>query len=213
MIRRWLTKSANVFLLTVTLGAVSACAYLSGQNQSCPPVSEVTDPSTVALPPAPKPPPKDEIEPGPAASVAPPVESPPAVADVTDGGAQEGGAVQSGLAQKADGGAPKPKPVPAPAIANAGGGEPACGDRANPCPMQKFMRGTMGPAKTPEELTAAFTRASALSPNAGWQWRSIAQKGAELAKGGDAAAAKKQCKACHDQYREPYKQQYRARKI
>ncbi len=198
-------NARNVFLLFVTLTGVSACAYLSGQNQSCPPVSEVSDPSTVALPPAPKPPPKDEIEPGPAASVAP--VDPPVVADMGDGGAQEGGA--TAVAHKGDGGAAKPKPV----VANAGGGDAACGDRANPCPMQKFMRGTMGSAKTPEELTAAFTRASALSPNGGWQWRSIAQKGAELAKGGDAAAAKKQCKACHDQYKEPYKQQYRARKI
>jgi hypothetical protein len=207
-------NARNAFLLTVTLGAVSACAYLSGQNQSCPPVSEISDPSTAALPPAPKPPPKDEVEPGTLASAAPPVEPPvsggPGVADATDAGAQDGAAMQTGLAQKADGGAPKAKP-PTPAVANAA--EAACGDRANPCPMQKFMRGTMGGAKTPEELTAAFTRASSLSPNGGWQWRSIAQKGAELAKGGDAAAAKKQCKACHDLYKEPYKQQYRARKI
>ncbi len=201
-------NARNVFLLTVTLGAVSACAYLSGQNQSCPPMSEVTDPSTMALPPATKPPPKDEVEPQPA-SVAP-VEPPPVVADISDGGAVEGGAAT--VAQRSDGGAPKPRPTPA--VANAGGGDaPACGDRASPCPLQKFMRNTMGIARTPEELTVAFTRASALSPNGGWQWRSIAQKGAELAKGGDAPAAKKQCKACHDQYKESYKQQYRARKI
>jgi len=196
-------KSVNALLLTITLGAVSACAYLSGQNQSCPPVQEISDPSTMALPPANKPAPKDEVEPSPVASTQPVVDTPP-VADVGDAGGGEGGAL---VAQKPDGGPPKKPPV----VANAGGD--TCGDREHPCPMQKLMRGTMGSAKTPEELTAAFNRVAGLSPNGGWQWRAIAQKGAELAKGGDTAAAKKQCKACHDQYREPYKQQYRARKF
>jgi hypothetical protein len=211
---RMIRNARNIFLLTLTLGpvlALSACAYLSGQNQACPPVSEISDPSTVALPAAPKPPPKDEVEPGPVASVAPAptAEQPPPVADANDGGTPEGGAL---VAQKPDGGAPKKPPVVATTTTTTGG-DAACGDREHPCPMQKFMRGTMGPAKTPDELNAAFTRLAGLSPNGGWQWRSIAQKGAELAKGGDAAAAKKQCKACHDQYKESYKQQYRARKF
>jgi hypothetical protein len=200
-------NARNIFLLTVTLGTVSACAYLSGQNQSCPPTTEVSDPSVAALPPAPKPAPKDEVEPQTVASSAATTEPPPAIAADSDAGVADGGSTL--VAQKADAGPPKPKP----AVVAAGGGDATCGTRENPCPMQKFMRGTMGSAKTPEELTAAFTRASALSPSGGWQWRAIAQKGAELAKGGDAAAAKKQCKACHDQYKEPYKQQYRARKI
>jgi len=52
-----------------------------------------------------------------------------------------------------------------------------------------------------------------MSPNGGWTWAAISKKGAELAKGGDVAGAKAQCKACHDAYKEPYKQQYRGRKI
>jgi hypothetical protein len=76
------------------------------------------------------------------------------------------------------------------------------------------MRTTMaGAASDPAALQAAFSKLAGLSPNGGWAWRSIAQKGADAAKAGDVAEAKKQCKACHDQYREQYKQQYRARKI
>lgn len=79
--------------------------------------------------------------------------------------------------------------------------------------MQKLMRGGMASASTPEALESAFNRVAGLSPNGGWQWAAIAKKGAELAKSGDVPGAKKQCKACHDQYKDAYKAQYRARKI
>jgi hypothetical protein len=78
--------------------------------------------------------------------------------------------------------------------------------------MQKLMRG-MGTASTADALEAAFTRVAGMSPDPGWQWGAIAKKGAELAKAGDTSGAKAQCKTCHDQYREPYKAQYRGRKI
>ena len=182
----------RVGLVALALFALSACAYLSGQNQSCPPVTDFVDPSTVALPPAPKPAPKDEVEPQVASAAASTPDPQPAADAMGDAGvaAQDGGTAMA-LAQKPA----APKPKPAVAGSPSGAGDATCGDRANPCPMQKFMRTTMGAASTPEALTAAFTRAASLSPNGGWAWRSIAQKGAELAKGGDAAAAKKQCKA------------------
>jgi hypothetical protein len=99
---------------------------------------------------------------------------------------------------------PKTKPPAAPAA--------ECGSKDAPCPMQKLMRG-MASASTPEALAAAFKRVATLSPNPSWQWAAIANKGAELARSADIAAAKKQCKACHDPYRNAYKAQYRARKL
>lgn len=110
-----------------------------------------------------------------------------------------------------------PTPVasaaPSESAAPAAAAEADCGSKESPCPMQKLMKGSMATATTPEALAAAFTRVAALSPNPSWQWAAISQKGAELAKSGDSAGAKAQCKVCHDQYREPYKKQYRARKI
>jgi hypothetical protein len=79
--------------------------------------------------------------------------------------------------------------------------------------MQKFMRGQMTAASTAEALAAAFTRVAGMSPSGGWAWASIAKKGAELAKSGDVVGAKAQCKACHDEHRDAYKKQYRARKL
>jgi hypothetical protein len=79
--------------------------------------------------------------------------------------------------------------------------------------MQRFMRGSMASASTPEALASAFSRAAGMSPNGGWSWRAISQKGADAAKAGDVPGAKAQCKACHDAYKESYKAQYRARKI
>jgi hypothetical protein len=79
--------------------------------------------------------------------------------------------------------------------------------------MQKLMRGQMTAASTGPALEAAFNRVAGLSPNGGWAWASIAKKGAELAKAGDVPGAKAQCKACHEQHKDAYKKQYRAKKI
>ena len=107
---------------------------------------------------------------------------------------------------------PDVRPRASPAAQAASPSSPAaCGSRENPCPMQKLMR-SIGTASSPEALEAAFNRIASVSPNAGWQWASIARKGAELAKSGDTVAAKKQCKVCHDQYRDVYRTQYRGKK-
>jgi hypothetical protein len=203
-----LNRTRTVLLGTAFAIALSACAYLSGQNQSCPAVQEISDPSTVALPPMPKPAPKEELEPS---AVPAPTQEPPPVAQADDAGAQD--AAPAAVAASPDAGGGKPKTPVATTGGGGGGAAPACGDKANPCPMQKFMRGTMSAATDAPALQAAFSRLAGLSPNGGWQWRAIAQAGADAAKGGDVAAAKKQCKACHDQYREQYRQQYRARKF
>lgn len=95
----------------------------------------------------------------------------------------------------------------APAIA-------ACGtSRANLCPLQAFMHGEMSTAHTAATLTTAFTLAAGMSPDDAWGWTAIATRGAELANAGNLAAAKAQCAACHDVYRDRYVTQYRTRPL
>jgi hypothetical protein len=89
----------------------------------------------------------------------------------------------------------------------------SCGTRANPCPMQRFMRGTMETAHTADTLTSAFSLVAGMSPDQEWAWVAIATRGAELANAGEVARAKAQCVACHDAYREVYKARHRARPL
>lgn len=89
----------------------------------------------------------------------------------------------------------------------------ACGTKADPCPMQRFMHGAMETAHTPDTLTAAFTRVAGMSPDPAWAWVAIATRGADLANAGDVGGAKGQCQACHDAYRERYRALHRMRKL
>jgi hypothetical protein len=139
----------------------------------------------------------------------------PSVVSESDAGALSGDA-QSPVAASKDGGpaiaivtTTTPKAPPKPASADPS----SCGTRDNLCPLQKLMRGEMAGASTGPALAAAFSHTANLSPNGGWNWRAISVKGAELAKSGDTAAAKQQCKACHDAYKESYKSTYRARAV
>jgi hypothetical protein len=88
-----------------------------------------------------------------------------------------------------------------------------CGSKADPCPMQRFMHGAMETAHTPDTLTAAFTRVAGMSPDPAWAWVAIATRGADLANAGDVSAAKRQCQACHEAYRERYRAIHRTRKL
>jgi len=192
-------RTGLLALLVIAPTLVVAACALSGQEgrvYSAPSVVS-QDPDTLPLPSASHAKMNDPLIPPAAsapaavASQPPPEEDAGAVASAAEAGAP----IAAGTAKPA---APPPSD---------------CDGKAKPCPMQLFMRGTMSSAKTPEQLAAVFARAANMSPNGGWAWRAISQKGVELAKGGDAAGAKKQCGACHGQYKEPYKAQYRARKI
>ena len=89
-----------------------------------------------------------------------------------------------------------------------------CGmSRANLCPLQAFMHSEMATAHTSATLTTAFTLLAGMSPDDAWGWTAIATRGAELANAGNLVAAKAQCAACHDVYREPYLKQYRTRPL
>jgi hypothetical protein len=196
-------------LAALGVALASACTLASGWDpkSSPPPVIASADPDTRPLPagshwtiPDPKAPPP-----------APPPATAEPVAHEDDAGADDAGAAvaahKPGAPTKPAAGNPTP-PKPAAAAATVD-----CGTGGKPCPMQAFMRGTMGGAKTPEALAAAFSRVARMSPNGGWSWASIAKKGADLAKAGDVKGAKGQCAACHSAYKAQYKAQYRGRKI
>lgn len=94
--------------------------------------------------------------------------------------------------------------------------EDACGSKENPCPLQKWMRANMGPAMASKDLPAlakALEKSASLSPDASWEWASMAKAGAEAAKKGDFAGAKASCKTCHDKYKDAYKEKFRAKAV
>ena len=62
-------------------------------------------------------------------------------------------------------------------------------------------------------LATALDKIVAFAPAGYTNWASIAKDGAKAAKAGDATAAKASCRTCHDQYKEKYKTEIRARAI
>lgn len=199
-----LGKKTALVALCALLGVAAACAQAAPVCPPPPPPAPC-DRDLAPLAQSPKPVIDDPLHPKDA-------EAPAVVAESADAGAPPGDA-QTPVAAGKDGGpaiasvAPKPPPKPA-------SPEPSsCGTKDNLCPLQKLMRGEMAGASTGPALAAAFTHTANLSPNGGWSWRAISMKGAELAKSGDTAAAKQQCKACHDAYKESYKSTYRARAV
>jgi hypothetical protein len=91
-----------------------------------------------------------------------------------------------------------------------------CGDKNNPCPLQKWMRQNMATAVSANDspaLAKALEKAATFSPDPSWKWAEIAKTGAEFARQGDISAARKSCKGCHDAYKNQWKQSYRTRPI
>lgn len=62
-------------------------------------------------------------------------------------------------------------------------------------------------------LAVALDKMVAFAPPGYANWSSISKDGAAAARGGDLAAAKAACRTCHDQYKQKYKNELRARKI
>ena len=94
----------------------------------------------------------------------------------------------------------------------------ACGAPGQaPCPLQAWMRRHMGPPLASHDmpqLAGSLDRVARLQPDPGWaSWGAIAASGAAAARRGDTAGARGACKACHDTWREPYKQRYRGRPV
>jgi hypothetical protein len=63
------------------------------------------------------------------------------------------------------------------------------------------------------QVGAALEQIAKFAPAGYANWAKIANDGAAAGKGGDLAAAKGACRACHDQYKQKYKTEMRDRKI
>jgi hypothetical protein len=62
-------------------------------------------------------------------------------------------------------------------------------------------------------LATALDKVAAFAPAGYTNWASIAKDGAKAARAQDMTAAKASCRTCHDQYKDKYKKEMRARKI
>lgn len=111
----------------------------------------------------------------------------------------------------ATGTAPKPAVAAAPPRPK---GE--CGDKNNPCPLQRWMRVNIAPAvasNDPQVLAKALDRLAAFSPDPSWNWASISKAAAAAARRGDMTEARKSCQGCHNAYKEQWKTQFRKRAV
>jgi cytochrome c553 len=63
------------------------------------------------------------------------------------------------------------------------------------------------------KLATALETIATFAPPGYTNWASIATDGASAAKNGDLTAAKAACRSCHEQYKQKYKAELRARKI
>ena len=62
-------------------------------------------------------------------------------------------------------------------------------------------------------LAIALDKSATFAPPGYTNWVAVAKDGAKAAKAGDMTAAKASCRGCHDQYKQKYKTEMRARKI
>lgn len=92
-----------------------------------------------------------------------------------------------------------------------------CGTRPLPdCPLQAWMKANANPPTLTGDLpglAAALDKMIGFAPPGYTNWSSISKDGAAAARAGDLSAAKAACRACHDQYKQKYKTEIRARKI
>jgi hypothetical protein len=105
------------------------------------------------------------------------------------------------------------KPATVAAVARPKG---ECGDKNNPCPLQRWMRVNVAPAvasNDPQQLAKALDRLAAFSPDPSWNWAPIAKAAAVAARRGDMPEARKSCQGCHNAYKEQWKTQYRKRAV
>ena len=97
-----------------------------------------------------------------------------------------------------------------------------CGEKGQPsCPLQGWMEKNVDAAMEKGDLAkvgASLEKVAGFVPNPKWNdgdngWAKIAKAGADAAKGGDIAAAKKECKTCHKAWRDKYKKEFRTKPV
>jgi len=144
--------------------------------------------------------PAPETSSAPAASAVPVVETPSPSATASESAAPPAG-----------GGA-------AAAPSASGSASPVeCGTKPLPdCPLQAWMKAHANPPVLTSDLPAlakALDEIALFAPAGYTNWASISKDGAAAARAGDLTAAKASCRSCHDQYKQKYKTEIRARKI
>ncbi len=68
-------------------------------------------------------------------------------------------------------------------------------------------------ANDAEGLANVLDKIAAMSPPGFANWASISKDGAKAARDGDISAAKAACRSCHEQYKQKYRDEVRARPI
>jgi hypothetical protein len=89
---------------------------------------------------------------------------------------------------------------------------------ADDFPLKKWMQANMGANKDDAKaLVPAFKKVAAYQPDPAWgDWKSLAEKGAQLAAAGKLEGkdgASQVCKDCHTKYKEEYKTKYRTKAL
>jgi hypothetical protein len=105
---------------------------------------------------------------------------------------------------------PVPRPAPAP------GAVASCGDKKNPCPLQRWMREKVSTAVAANDapaLAAALDRMAKFSPSPAWQWNAMSATAADAARRGDMVEARKSCQGCHNAYKAQYREKFRTRPV
>ncbi len=83
-------------------------------------------------------------------------------------------------------------------------------------PLQTWMKGTAArtlASGTPEALVAVFERIERIDPPGYDGWKAIASQGAAAARASNVDGCRVACKACHDQYRQRYRDTDRRRPL
>ena len=86
--------------------------------------------------------------------------------------------------------------------------EGKCDGKAKPCPLQKWMRVNVGTPMASGELATiakSMEKAEKLGGPGMTDWAKMAKKTSEDAKANKTDDVKADCKACHDAYKEAYK--------
>jgi hypothetical protein len=92
----------------------------------------------------------------------------------------------------------------------------SCGDKKNPCPLQRWMREKMAPALAANDaaaLAVALDKMAKFSPTPGPEWKTMSETAAEAARKGDVAGARKSCQGCHNAFKAQYKEKLRTRPV
>jgi len=104
-----------------------------------------------------------------------------------------------------------------PVASGSAGAAAACGTKPLPdCPLQAWMKANTNPAIAAQDfpgLATALDKVATFAPAGYTNWASIAKDGAKAARASDMTATKASCRTCHDQYKDKYKKELRARKI